>query len=232
MGSCSFSPVYTHKLFDLQEWTSDCGKDQAPSLSVQLCSWCFLCPCLCLSPCLASLLLHWEWDRDQYLTQRLLISLVVHNSGSLSLCPVNEDADVIELPTPHLLCTVGTFPPLSQGSVLLLHFLWSCITVQRSSCVASSISSSPGGMVTVGNSGPENWPSFQYSRKTPQRRTSWGLFDLCWSRMKHCFRQRPTLLNDRSHNQNQMWLQNIARISQNIDLLQCEGVFLKEGKAI
>lgn len=46
--------------------------------------------------------------RGKRLTQLLLISLVVHNSGSPSLCPVNEDADVIELPTPPLLCTVGT----------------------------------------------------------------------------------------------------------------------------
>lgn len=100
------------------------------SVSVQLCSWCFLCPRLHLSPCLTSLVLHWEWDRDQRLTQLLLISLVVHNSVSLSLCPVNEDADVIGLPAPPLLCSVGTFPPLSQGSMLLLHFLWSCVTAR------------------------------------------------------------------------------------------------------
>lgn len=52
--------------------------------------------------------------RGKRLTQLLLISLVVYNSGSPSLCPVNEDADVIELPTPPLLCTVGTPHPLSQ----------------------------------------------------------------------------------------------------------------------
>jgi len=136
-----------------------------------------VCPHLHTSPCLTSpVCLRVRWEKN--LSQLFLISLVVHNSGSLSLCPVNEDADVIELPPPPLvpslfplpllcvLSTVGTFPPLSQGSMLLLHFLWSCITVQQSCCVASPISSSPGGMVTVGNSGPENWPSFQYSRKT------------------------------------------------------------------
>lgn len=61
------------------------------------CSWCFPCTHLQTSPCLTFLL----FPRDKCLTQRLLISLVVHNS--LSLCPVNEDSDVIELPPPLIL---------------------------------------------------------------------------------------------------------------------------------
>lgn len=72
------------------------------------------------SPCFTFLLFPWAWVWGKYLTQLLLISLVVHNS--LPLCPVNEDTDVIELPHPRPPLLPSLFLTLPSVFCVLWHF--------------------------------------------------------------------------------------------------------------
>lgn len=127
--------------------------------------------------CLTSPLFQWDRDWVKYLTQLLLISLVAHNSHCLSVLwmrtlmwlnyPLLFSFPPFPLPLSFVFCVLLALSLVCAGvQCCCCTFPGSCVTVQRSCCVASSISSSPGGMVTVGNGGPENWPSFQYSRKT------------------------------------------------------------------
>lgn len=121
-----------------------CGNEE--DIACIFCSSCFLHPHLGFSS-----LPHLSGRR---LTQLSLISLVSHNSWlAVSLCPVNEDADVIGLPTPprfFVYCwhfrPLPARPPSTQARVqcCCCIFLRSCIKVQQSSRVAGSISIFPG----------------------------------------------------------------------------------------
>lgn len=175
-----------------------CGNEE--DIACIFCSSCFLHPHLGFSS-----LPHLSGRR---LTQLSLISLVSHNSWlSVSLCPVNEDADVIGLPTPprfFVYCwhfrPLPARPPSTQARVqcCCCIFLRSCITVQQSSRVAGSISIFPGRHGHCGKQWPRNWPSFQYSRKTLHSPSSARVseevhFDLCRGTMKrHHLRHSST----------------------------------------
>lgn len=59
---------------------------------------------------------------------------------------------MVKLPPPLRSGTVDLSPPPSQGSTPAVQSGRSCVTASGS---VSFVSSSPGGTVTVGNSGPE-----------------------------------------------------------------------------